>query len=113
MNLPDRWFPTPVAVEGYGGEGAYGPVWATSVTIPAQVDSGRKLVRNSAGDEVTSESTLLLPPAYWLAGAQVATLDTVVPESRVTVLGRAVQVVAVNPVTDMRGRLMYVEAVLD
>ncbi len=88
-----------IAVETYSGEGAYGPVYATSAAVTCNVDATRRLVRNANGDEVVSELTL-----------QVAAVDEVkfTPQSRVTVGTRLSTVLAVSPKT-FRAQVVYVE----
>jgi len=99
-----------VTVETYTGEGSYGPVFAAPVTVKVNVDQTRRLVRNAAGDEVVSESTLDVHPQPRDETTRVlldaATLFT--PESRVTVSGRAAKVIGVKPNT-VRGRLVFVK----
>ncbi len=87
-----------VAVETYSGDSAYGPIYAASTNITCNVDSTRRLVRNSMGDEVVSEVTL-----------QVASTDEAkfTPESRVTIAARVSTVLAVNPKT-FKGQVLYV-----
>jgi hypothetical protein len=88
-----------VAVETYSGDSAYGPLYGTSANVTCNVDSKRRLVRDSAGDEVVSEVTL-----------QVASADETkfTPETRVTIAGRVSKVLAVNPRT-YKGQVVYVE----
>lgn len=50
-----------VTIEPYEGSGAYGDVYGPPVAIRAIVDASRRLVRNDAGDEVISETTLYVP----------------------------------------------------
>jgi len=98
-----------VTVETYSGEGAYGPIFEASVTVKVNVDQTRRLVRNTAGDEVVSEATLAVHPAP-RDEATRALLDATTlfaPESRVTISGRAAKVISVKPNT-MRGHNVYV-----
>ena len=98
-----------VVVETYSGEGAYGPNFDAPVTVKVNVDQTRRLVRNTAGDEVVSESTLAVHPAPRDETTR-ALLDAVAlftPETRVTISGRAAKVIGVKPNT-MRGRTVYV-----
>jgi len=98
-----------VAVETYSGEGAYGPVFAASVTVKVDVDQTRRLVRNAAGDEVVSEATFAVHPQprdETTRGLLDAT-TLFAPESAVTIDGRAAKVIGVKPNT-MRGRRVYV-----
>ena len=99
-----------VTVETYSGEGAYGPVFAASVTVKVNVDQTRRLVRNTAGDEVVSEATLAVHPAprdeATRALLDATTLFT--PESRVTIGGRAARVIGVKPNT-VRGRIVFLK----
>jgi hypothetical protein len=77
-----------VDVEEYLGESAYGPLFATSVTVSCRVSATRQLVRNSLGEEVVSEATLYVQPAD---------ATPFVPESRATISGRASLVLGVSP----------------
>jgi hypothetical protein len=86
-----------VAVESYSGEGAYGPIYAASATVSCNIDGTRRLVRNANGDEVVSEATLHVHPNDAAA---------FVPESRVTISGRASTVLSVNSQT-FRGQAVY------
>ena len=98
-----------VAVETYSGEGAYGPIFEASVTVKVNVDQTRRLVRNTAGDEVVSESTLAVHPAPRdeTTRALLDAMALFAPESAVTIAGRAAKVIGVKPNT-MRGRIVYV-----
>ena len=90
---------TTVAVETWTGEGAYGPVYAASANKTCNVDSTRRLVRNSDGEEVVSEFALHVAPADEAA---------FVPESRVTIASRVSTVLAVSP-KQFRGQVVYVK----
>ncbi|MET9510759.1 hypothetical protein ABZX62_20255 [Streptomyces flavidovirens] len=63
-----------VTVEEYLGSSAYGPRYATPVTVRCLLEQKTRTVRDQGGEEVTSTSTFRAP------------LDTasVAPESRVT-----------------------------
>jgi len=99
-----------VAVETYSGEGAYGPIFAAAVTVKVNVDQTRRLVRNAAGDEVVSESTLAVHPQPRDEATRLLldarTLFT--PESQVTIDGRLAKVIGVKPNT-VRGRTVFVK----
>lgn len=98
-----------VTVATYAGDGPYGPVYADPVTVWCNVDEGRRLVRDSHGDEVVSEATLQLHPATrTTAGETVDPLVTFIAESKVTIRGRVSKVLAVKPHT-IRGRTVMVE----
>jgi hypothetical protein len=88
-----------VSVETYAGDGAYGPTYAAAVTVPCNVEATRRLVRNAAGDEVVSESTLFVHPD------DVASF---VPESLLTFETRTSRVLAVSPRT-FRGATSHAE----
>ena len=99
-----------VAVETYSGEGAYGPIFEAPVTVKVNVDQTRRLVRNTAGDEVVSESTLAVHPQPRNEATR-ALLDAVAlfaPESQVTISGRAAKVIGVKPNT-VRGRMVFMK----
>jgi len=92
-----------VTVTSYAGEGGYGPVYSDPVTTLCNLQASRKLVRNKDGDEVVSETTLLLSPDQ---GVDVEALFQ--PESLVTVRGRQSRVITVQPHLD-RGLLCSLE----
>lgn len=50
-----------VTVEPYEGSGAYGDIYGPPTIVRVVVDASRRLVRNDAGDQVISESTLYAP----------------------------------------------------
>ena len=77
-----------VHVESFDGEGAYGPLFASSVSVRCNVDNTVRLVRNSNGEEVVSQATLLVHPAD-------ASLFT--PESRVAIDTRKSFVISSSP----------------
>ena len=99
-----------VAVETYTGESAYGPNFAASVTVKVNVDQTRRLVRNSAGDEVVSEATLNIhpQPRDETTGALLDATTLFMPESRVTISGRLAKVIGVRPNT-VRGQTVFVK----
>lgn len=77
-----------VQVSTYLGEGAYGPVYAPPVTVRCNLQAGRRLVRNQAGDEVVSEAVLQLHPDDAAA---------LVPESKLAIAGRSSTVLTTKP----------------
>lgn len=66
------------------GQGARGPVWSAGVTRTVFVEDSRKIVRDQAGEQVVSETTLFDTPA---------SVDLYVAGSKVTVNGRATTVI--------------------
>lgn len=60
-----RWLLTQagqdITVEAREGSGAYGDVYAAPVTVRALVEQSRRLVRDTDGAEVTSETTVRVP----------------------------------------------------
>jgi len=88
-----------VSVETYTGDGAYGPVYAPAVSVSCNIDSTRRLVRNSAGDEAVSELTLHIHPDD---------VSSLTPESRITASSHVSRVLAVKPQT-FRGNTAVVE----
>lgn len=50
-----------VTVEAFEGDGSFGPAYAAAVTVRALVEDTRRLVRDEAGTEVVSASTLRVP----------------------------------------------------
>lgn len=49
-----------ITVEPYAGAGPYGPTYAEPVTVRALMDARRRLVRDTEGNDATSETTLLV-----------------------------------------------------
>lgn len=86
-----------VTVETYVGEGAYGPVYAAAVAVPCNVEATRRLVRNAAGDEAVSESTLYVRPSD---------ASAFTPESRLTFATHASTVLAVS-LFSLRGNVSH------
>lgn len=99
-----RTLATEAQVTAYQGDGAYGPVYAASVDVNVAVSEGRRLVRNSQGDQVVSETTLYAHPDDY---------PTLTPESQVTVKGRTSRLITSKLHTDLRGRDVMVEAMLE
>ena len=79
-----------VSVQTFSGEGAYGPVYASAVTVSCNIDPTRRLVRSANGEEAVSEATLLVHPDD---GALFN------PDALVTIGGRASHVLSVNTQT--------------
>jgi len=98
-----------VTVESYTGDGAYGPNFDAPVTVKVNVDQTRRLVRNTAGDEVVSEATLAVhpQPRDETSGELLDATTLFTPETRVTIAGRAAKVISVKPNT-VRGHNVYV-----
>ena len=94
-----------VSVTSYGGETAYGPGYGPAVDVTCRVEYGRKLVRNTAGDEVVSESTIYVLPT--LPDGTKA-VDVFAVESLVTHEGRTATVIGAAPHRGM-GDTVYVE----
>lgn len=88
-----------VSVETYSGESGYGPLYAAAVSVVCNVQSSRKLVRNSSGDEVVSETTLHVAPDDAAAFT---------PETRVTISSKVSTVITSSPKT-YRGEVVYIE----
>jgi hypothetical protein len=62
-SVPDYLLRHRVTIAAYLGEGAYGPEYDTPVTgVLAFVADKRRLVRDRNGDEVVSETTVILKP---------------------------------------------------
>ncbi|TYB50238.1 hypothetical protein FXF51_56780 [Nonomuraea sp. PA05] len=81
-SLPPFLLRHTVIVEPFEGNGPIGPEYGEQTVVRCFVEEKRRLVRDAAGVEVVSETTIYAP------------LDTVCPaESRVTVNGRATVVI--------------------
>lgn len=74
-----------VDVETLSGGGPMGDTYAAPITVPCLIDEERKLVRSATGDEVVSETTLLMDKSHY---------DKFTPESPVTYRGRRATVIS-------------------
>lgn len=95
-----------VTAATYTGDGPYGPVYDTLVTVRCGIDETRRLVRDSAGDERVSEATLTLHPSTQTTDTtipgQTITVDPVevfTPETLVTIAGRDSRVLSARTLT--------------
>lgn len=77
-DVPDYLLRHSVSVETYEGTAAYGDIYATAQPVKCFVDDARKVVRNTDGDEVVSESTII---------ARLADAPKLVEKSKVTLPG--------------------------
>jgi hypothetical protein len=85
--LPDRLLRHLISVQPYLGAGPSGAVYGEAFTRRAYVEDKRQLVRDAAGDEVISETTVYTNP-----GPQ-----EIPPKSKVTVpSGRTSLVITAN-----------------
>ena len=75
------------SVETYAGDGAYGPTYSAPATTRCFLDDSIKLVRNNAGLEVVSSTTVFAP---------ASSAAMFLPESRVTANGKVSKVITVN-----------------
>ena len=75
-----------VSVETYGGDGAYGPVYAAPRTIPCNIETKHRLIRNANGDEYVDQPVLTVHPDD---------VPAFTPETRLTVQGRTSTVLSV------------------
>jgi hypothetical protein len=87
MVIPGMLLRHEVTVEAWEGQTPYGPKYAAPVVVRCFLDEQTRMVRNPAGEEVTSSSTLYALP------------DVVCPaKSRVTLpSGRQTTVIAAHP----------------
>lgn len=99
-----------VIVESYSGEGAYGPAFAGPIMVKVNIDSTRRLVRNTAGDQVISEATLIVhpEPRDEDTGATLSAVTLFTPESKITLGGRVATVLGVSENT-VRGGLVFLK----
>jgi len=105
VTLPSDQVTEPVTVQPYDGDSGNGPDFLPPVSTFCFLDASRKLVTNASGDEVVSETTLLLDPETDPALDLPALF---VPESKVTIRGRDSRVITAHPVID-RGDLAYLD----
>ena len=63
-DLPSQLLVHTVDVQTLTGSGAYGDVFAATVTVPAWIEEKRRLVRNTLGDQVVSEATIRTAVAH-------------------------------------------------
>lgn len=81
----DEFYTQTVSVETHAGGGPMGDVYQPAVTVPCLIDEERKLVRSATGDEVVSNTTLLMDKSHYAKFT---------PESPVTYRGRRATVIA-------------------
>lgn len=87
MALPDHLLRHTITVQPYLGAGPAGGVYGAPFTRRAYVQDKRQLVRNTAGDEVISETTVYTNPGP----------EEIPPKSKVTVpSGRTSLVITAN-----------------
>jgi hypothetical protein len=95
-----------VSVRTYEGETAYGPEFAPARSFDCRAEHTRKLVRNTAGDEVVSEKTIYLPPTL----GDLRAVDVFTVESLVELDGRVSSVIGCSSHRG-QGPAVYVEVV--
>jgi hypothetical protein len=83
-DLDEFWVHT-ITVETYGGEAGSTTLYADPVTVPCFIDGGQKVTRATTG-----EILVVAAPVY----APISAADVLVPKSKVTIRGRAAQIVA-------------------
>lgn len=86
MKMPAMLLRHTVTVERYEGSSAYGETYAAPVPLDCFREHKRRLVRDAAGNEVVSETTLYAMPDT----------DPIPAGSRVTVDGTATTVIAAD-----------------
>jgi hypothetical protein len=69
-----------ITVEPYTGNSAYGPLYGPAVAVRCFLDQQTRMVRNPAGDDVTSTSTAYCP----LATVAPAKSRVTLPDGRQT-----------------------------
>ncbi|MFE0132393.1 hypothetical protein ACFWY6_12595 [Streptomyces sp. NPDC059037] len=80
MLIPGFLLGHEVIVEAWQGEGPYGPSYADPVTVECFLDEKTRMVRNPAGEEVTSSSTIYARPDAVCPASSRVTL----PSGRIT-----------------------------
>jgi hypothetical protein len=71
-----------IQVEPYTGAGAHGPLYGEPVAVRALMDAGRKRVRDVDGDEVVSETRLMVrldQADHFPSGSRVSLPDGTTP----------------------------------
>lgn len=58
-DIPSYLLVHTISVETWEGTGAYGDIYATAQDVRCFVENARKIVRNTDGDEVVSETTII------------------------------------------------------
>lgn len=80
MLIPGFLLQHEVSVEAWEGEGPYGPSYAAPVTVRCFLDEQTRMVRNPAGEQVTSSSTVYALPDTTCPARSRVTL----PSGRIT-----------------------------
>jgi hypothetical protein len=102
-----------VVVQTRTGGGSYGDTISDPVTVPCLIDETRRMVRDSAGQQVISEATLTLHPlsdtlAEDGTAAEGNPMDLFTPGSEVEINGRASEVLAAKELK-LRSQVFAVE----
>ena len=98
MKMPSFLLPHQAEVELYLGDGAYGPKYGDAVTYKCRIEANRKLVRDTEGREVVSETF----------GMFEYKNEDIPPESRIRQLDdngkviREFKVISSQPMTGLR-----------
>lgn len=93
MVIPTALLAARVTIEGYLGDGGYGPTWAApTVDVPARVEGRRRITRDETGREVISAATVYLRPDV-----------TVAVDDRITIDSRTYMVAEVVDAADLHG----------
>lgn len=58
MRIPSLLLPHRVSIQPYQGTGAYGEQHGPPVTVQAQVEDSRRLLRSTTGEELISSTTV-------------------------------------------------------
>lgn len=85
-DLAGFWVHT-ATVETLLGAGAYGDQFAAPVTVPCFAEAARKVVRQTSGEQVVSESTVYCDVSY---------AALFLTDSKVTVSGATARVIRTN-----------------
>lgn len=85
------WIHT-ASVETFLGAGPTGDTYAPPVPVTGFLDDGLVLAQSASGEQLTEKATFFGPLSFVHDGVRLVSAEVFLPESRVTVNGRAAQV---------------------
>jgi|GEM_PF-1720246 len=92
MSAISVFFIHTATVETFTGTGAYGDAYAAPVVVKGFLDDGVVLVRTGTSEQQEQKSIFYAPLTFVYQGVQYVSWDVFMPDSQVTVNGRACHV---------------------
>lgn len=86
MRIPDMMMPHKVDIQAKTGTTATGTKWAAVVTVRASIEDNQELVRDQAGNEVVSSTTVFVDPENVVPAGSKVTVWKGLPNQRTAVV---------------------------